>query len=68
MALVSFWFLIASGSAILSTLIFHSARADVAQALNTAAFTIGGLFAMPTAIVLAYLGVSLTEQIFKQKG
>jgi hypothetical protein len=68
MALVSFWFLIVACTAILGTLLLSSARVEVAQALNTAAFTIGGLLAMPTAIVLAYLGVSLTEQIFKQKG
>ncbi len=66
MALVSFWFLIASGVAILAILLFHHQRAEVAQALQTASFVVGSLMAMPTAIVLGYLGVSVAEQIFKK--
>jgi hypothetical protein len=66
MARISFLFLILSGTSILSMLMLHPDRLEIAQALAAASMVVTPLLSVLTAIVLAYLGVSAAEQVFKK--
>ncbi len=67
MAWFSFLFLLATGIAVVSFLILSPGRMEIARALGASSVILTSLLTVFTAIVLAYLGVSLTESISSRK-
>jgi hypothetical protein len=66
MAWFSFWFLVFSCTAILYKLLFGDDPTVIAAALVTASPVLTGMFTAFTLIVVGYLGVSVSERIFKK--
>lgn len=66
-AMAGFGFLILCGVLVVTALLYHPARKDIAEALTTATVVVISFITPVTAIVGAYLGVSLKEKLVSMK-
>lgn len=65
MAQISFGVLLFTFLAVVPTLLWSDDRAEIAKALAASSPILIGLLTTFTAIIMAYLGVSVTERIMR---